>query len=175
MMINMKKIFLSKLFLMMSASALAQTCYEANLTATTPTARFTIHQNGMVEDTMSGLMWLRCSLGQTWEESTSSCTGNAEQVTWQQALLAAKSATDGSFSDWHLPNIKEMATLVERQCVDPAINPTLFPQALSENYWTNTSDENQPEHAWAFAFYSGKNNLKNKQADVFVRFVRYAK
>ncbi len=31
------------------------------------------------------------------------------------------------FTDWRLPNIKELISLVEHQCASPAINETIFP------------------------------------------------
>ncbi|MDP4984549.1 DUF1566 domain-containing protein [Pseudoalteromonas tunicata] len=158
-----------------SQTAMAQTCYDKDLIATTSTESFSTSVDGTAHDLRTGLMWMRCSLGQTWQSDTSTCSGNALQMTWQQALLNAKQTTFANYSDWHLPSTKELATLVERSCVNPAINSELFPATVAENYWSNTSSIDMADHAWSYAFYSGKNNLKRKQADVFVRLVRYAK
>jgi hypothetical protein len=158
-----------------SQNTLAQTCYTSDLTATTPTEQFIQYNNGTVEDTKTGLMWMQCSVGQSYNSETKSCDNAAQQMTWQQALKTAQGTSFVDFNDWHLPDYKQLATIVERQCVDAAVNSVLFPNTPPENYWTNTSSIATADHAWAYAFYSGKNNLKSKQADVYVRLVRYAK
>ncbi|SFC68355.1 DUF1566 domain-containing protein [Pseudoalteromonas denitrificans] len=165
----------SMLSLFISQISMAQTCYDADLVATTPSSRFVQSDNGTVEDQLTGLMWMRCSIGQTYNSTTKACDNEAQQVTWQQALKTAKSTTFADFSDWHLPDYKQLASIVERQCVDPAVNAVLFPNTLAENYWSSTSSIDKADHAWAYAFYSGKNNLKNKNADVYLRLVRFAK
>lgn len=167
--------FLSVLFMFLCLPTIAQTCYSSDLIPTTDTESFKVNIDGTAEDLRSGLMWMRCSLGQTWQSDSASCSGEPLQMTWQQALLMAKSEVFADYQDWHLPSSKELATLVERSCVDPSINQELFPATVSENYWSNTTGKDMPDHAWAYAFYSGKNNLKRKEADVFVRLVRFAK
>ena len=156
-----------------SSSLMAQTCYDA-LTATTDIANFTVSSNGLVQDKNTGLMWMRCSYGQTWESSTASCIGSPVQITWQDALQLSVEATFGGHTDWRLPNVKELATIVEKQCVDPSTNPTLFPATVAENYWTATTVTGNESAAWAVAFYNGKNNTKDKLLDLHVRLVRYA-
>jgi len=168
-----------KLYVMLamffSQYAFAQTCYDSDLTATTPTDRFVQNDNGTVEDSLTGLMWMRCSIGQTYNSETASCDSDAKQMTWKEALQTAKSTQFADFSDWHVPDFKQLAGMVERQCVNPAVNKVLFPNTPPENYWTNTTSIDVGDHAWAYAFYSGKNNLKSKNADIYVRLVRYAK
>ncbi|MCX8521150.1 MAG: DUF1566 domain-containing protein, partial [Rhodoferax sp.] len=76
---------------------------------TWPTAdRF--NQNGAeVTDRRTGLVWARCSLGQSWNGST--CTGTASTHTHEQALAQAQTANVGGASGWRLPNVKELASL----------------------------------------------------------------
>lgn len=155
-----------------SAQLSAQVCYD-ELSATTPDTRFTINSDGTVLDTQTGLMWARCSFGQIWDNELSRCTGGAQQIEWQQALSLANTTRFAGFDDWHIPNVKELTSIVERKCVDPAINSSVFDDTQAENYWTNTSGIELPDHAWAVAFYSGKNNLKSKTADLYLRLVRY--
>lgn len=151
----------------------AQTCVT-NINATSATERFTLNNDGTAIDTATGIMWYRCSLGQTWDEVSSSCTGGSEQVTWQQALQQAAAFNGAGFSNWQLPNIKELSSIVERQCVDSAINLTVFPNSEVANYWSSTTGVDTPSLAWAVAFYSGKSNLRDKSSDVFIRVMRYA-
>jgi hypothetical protein len=157
---------------LLSSTAYAQTCYES-LTETTPESQFVLSSDGIVEDTTNGLMWMRCSHGQIWNTASLTCTGSPASVTWQDALQLSPLIDAGGFNDWRLPSVKELATLVEKRCVDPAVNATVFPATSPENYWTATTVSGDHASAWAMAFYNGRNNTKGKQLDVQVRFVRY--
>ncbi len=99
---------------------------NANLVETTPTADFDISAtDGTVIHTKTGLMWKRCAEGQTWDGTT--CTGSASNFNWQNALAAAANSTFAGYSDWRLPNIKELQSIVESCGYSPAINRTIFP------------------------------------------------
>lgn len=170
----MKK-FVYLTLLLAANLAVGQVCYDSDLVETTATDDFVVDDSvGTVLHIKTGLMWSRCNLGQIWQASSKTCSGVSSQITWQEALLLAEQSTLASYDDWRLPNVKELATLVERSCVDPAMNISLFPSALAENYWTATSQNVQTDYAWSYAFYSGKNNLKQKHADLFARIVRFA-
>ena len=157
--------------LLFSGSVIAQTCYS--LTQSTPFERFEINLDGTVIDTHTGLMWQRCSYGQVFNADTQTCTGSAQQLTWQQALQSAKTDTFAEYDDWHIPNAKELASIVEHTCVEPSINELAFLNTSNDNYWSSTSAITPADHAWVYEFYSGKNSLHDKTTDVFVRLVRY--
>ncbi len=163
------------LFLAMVVSSVqaAQVCYS-DITVTKPLANFQLNADGTVLDKTTKLMWSRCLVGQSWDSSSNSCTGTAQQLDWSEALLESKRSTLAGYSTWRLPNAKEVLTLVERSCVDPAINLTAFPASNSENLWTGTTVVNQPERGWAIAMYSGKNNSKEKIVRLYVRLVRFS-
>lgn len=151
----------------------AQTCYESSITQTTPTENFTVVASGIVKDNTTGLIWSRCAHGQTWNDTNSTCDGDSSEVTWQTALQTAATATLGGFSDWRIPNAKELATVVEKMCVDPSVNNTLFPSTPSGNYWTSTTVFDDTASAWAVAFSTGRNNTKQKLLDLHLRLVRF--
>jgi hypothetical protein len=152
----------------------AQTCVSS-LGSTTPTARFSVTNNGTVTDSVTGLMWQRCSYGQTYSVESQSCIGIAQQLNWQQALDVANSGELAGFTDWHVPSVKELASIVEHQCVEPSANISIFTDTLNENYWSSTTAIKQIDHAWAYQFADGKNNIKAKTSDIFLRLVRYSK
>jgi hypothetical protein len=60
-------------------------------------------------------MWMRCALGQNWNGAT--CTGSGQAYTWQAALQAAEGSSFAGYSDWRLPDIKELSSIVEQACV----------------------------------------------------------
>jgi hypothetical protein len=114
---------------------------NANLVETTPTADFDISAtDGTVIHTKTGLMWKRCAEGQTWDGAT--CTGGASNFNWQNALAAAANLTFAGYSDWRLPNVKELQTIVEYCGYNPAINQTIFPATQGSEgnpFWSASS------------------------------------
>ncbi|QTL37802.1 DUF1566 domain-containing protein [Pseudoalteromonas viridis] len=141
-----------------------------NITPSTPTNRFTLNDNGTVTDNQNGLVWMRCSLGQTWDGST--CTGSASTYTWAQALASADESNYAGFSDWYLPNIKELNSIVETACYDPAINLTVFPNTPSSGYWSSSPYAYYYYNAWYVYFSLGGGLNLNKNGSKRVRLVR---
>jgi len=123
--------------LVVAPLAHAQTC-NSNIPLDRPDTRYTDNGDGTVTDNETGLMWKQCSEGQS--TSTNACdTGSANTYTWHEALAQAQSANAASFatySDWRVPNLKELKSLVETACYSPAINPNLFPSTPSSRTWT---------------------------------------
>ncbi len=167
----MKKHIVFSLFSVLALSAYAQQTCNANIQATTPDSRFTTTAE-TVTDTKTGLMWMRCSLGQ----SGGGCsTGNATQYNWQQALesVAVTNATSpGGYNDWRLPNIKELASIAELQCYDPAINLTIFPNTLGSYYWSSSPYADFNDSAWVVSFFYGSGYDNSKNENRYVRLVR---
>lgn len=152
----------------------AQVCEYNSVIATAPANRFTDNGDGTVTDKVTDLQWKRCSEGQTWSGNT--CTGSAATYavyTWQAVLQLADSASYAGHNDWRLPNIKELASIIELACYDPAIDLSVFPATDSGSWWTSTPN------AWAYAdsiphinkvdFLSGVYDFNYGQ---FVRLVR---
>ncbi|PIE39974.1 MAG: hypothetical protein CSA51_03200 [Gammaproteobacteria bacterium] len=165
-----KQLLFSALCLTLSANA-AQTC-NPNIQATTPDSRFTTTA-GTVTDTKTSLMWMRCSLGQSGNDCSG---GNATKYNWQQALAsaaAANTANLGGHNDWRLPNIKELASIVELQCVEPAINLTIFPNTPSSGYSSSSPRTYGDNHVWAVHFGYGISGYGySRDSRIFVRLVR---
>lgn len=146
--------------LVASCSLQAQTC-NSQMTPTTPTSSFTINADGTVTDNRTGLVWDLC----TWGQTGADCSGDAATGhNWQDALaqaVAANSANYKGHSDWRLPNIKELASIVERSCVDPAINLTLFPNTPSDILWSSSpypdyaTDASALDVHYGYVYYGG--------------------
>jgi len=119
-----------------------------------PTAdRFTI-SGEEVTDKRTGLVWRRCSEGQTL--SGNSCTGTAAGYTHEQALARAKSAnTTDSAAGWRLPNVKELASLADKGCQNPAIDSVAFPGTSSSWYWSSSPYVDYSHVAWIVGFNTG--------------------
>jgi hypothetical protein len=153
----------------------AQTCQTASIPATTPTSRFTVNNNGTLSDSKTGLMWKKCSEGQS---GTDCSVGGAAAYTWQLALQQAQTVNNGGgfagYSDWRVPNVKELLSIVEEQCVEPSINLTVFPNAPSNRFWSSSPYAGYSYYAWFVYFdygYSVSNNSKGNYYE-YVRLVR---
>lgn len=124
-----------------SAFSHAQECKVSSIEATTPVEQFVNYGSTSVKDASTGLIWSKCSLGQTPTEI--GCTGSPTLfTTWKDALLAIKVLNDQKILDgvstWRMPNIKELDSIVERQCNRPSINYKAFPDTPSVNYLSST-------------------------------------
>lgn len=145
------------------------TCRD-DIAPSTPTSRFTVHDNGTVTDTQTGLLWQRCSLGQGWDGNT--CKGDAMTYTWQDALTAAEDNEFAGMRNWVLPNIKQLASIVEVACFIPAINSTVFPNTSSGRFWTSSPHAIGISSAWYVHFNKGSDGANGKYLKARVRLVR---
>ena len=72
----------------------------------------TLMKKGMWRDPKTNLVWMRCSLGQTWNGKT--CVGKAIAYTWDEAIKAAKVLNKkGGFAghiNWNVPHIEDLMT-----------------------------------------------------------------
>lgn len=148
----------------------SQVCF-ADISASTLSEDFIALSGGQVLQQSRGLVWQRCLYGQSWNPAEQRCDGTAIRLTWQEALQQSITMSEAALA-WRVPDVKEAMSMIERQCVDPAIRLTVFPNANSENIWTSTTVQAMPAEAWAIAMYSGKNNRKGKEQQLYVRFVR---
>ncbi|MDX8389074.1 MAG: DUF1566 domain-containing protein [Mariprofundaceae bacterium] len=169
------RVFLILLLLLCNSSAAIAAC-NTNQPQVTPTSAFTDNGDGTVTHNKTGLMWKRCSEGQTWDGVNSTCTGTAATYTWQGALGQADTlnTTGGfaTFTDWRVPNIKELASIVEEQCNVPAINAVIFPATPSLRYWSSSSYSADALSAWYVNFGLGHDHAYLKSINIYVRVVR---
>ena len=141
-----------------------------------PDSIYTDHGDGTVTDARTGLMWKRCLEGQTWDGIT--CTGVETCLTWADALGQAASSTFANHTDWRLPNVKELRSLVEECRFFPSINDTIFPATPSLFIWSATPNVNRTiydttSNAWGVNFDYGS-SLDNsfREFNYRVRLVR---
>lgn len=150
---------------------IASAACNANIPADNPDSRYQAAAD-VVTDVATGLMWKKCSEGQ----SGATCgTGTPTAVTWQDALKfvqTVNAAGFGGYSDWRLPNRAELASLVERKCVSPAINEAIFPGTPSARYWSSSPSARNADYAWQADFNSGDVFAFLKTGQNHVRLVR---
>lgn len=146
-----------------------QTC-NPNILNTAPDSRYTSHGDGTVTDKATGLMWKQCPEGL----SGADCgDGGLQFFDWQEALQQGQGLTFAGHSDWRLPNVKELSSLVDRRCADPAINVTLFPFVTPNNwFWSSSPHAVNSYDAWMVGFDKGQVDYFQRKAHLVVRLVR---
>ena len=132
-----------------------QTC-DPKAEKTSPTRNFVIRRPGTVTDKETGLTWMRCALGDRW--SGTSCISGKQWYVWFSWIDAMKSARKlefAGYSDWRLPKLSELETILEVACENPMANIKAFPNMTAAKYWTSTMMDNSREYAWMIDFNRG--------------------
>jgi hypothetical protein len=131
------------------------------------------NQNYTISDARTGLMWKQCSEGLHGDGCTE---GALADFNWFGALQAPVTLNaNGGFAghtDWRLPNMKELHSIVEKRCVDPAINDTRFPNTLKVGYWSSSPVAQDTRYAWHVYFYDGSALRNLRSSNKHVRLVR---
>jgi len=148
-----------------SAPLLAQVCPPHMPPPVAPDGRYSVAEpvagETVVTDIETGLMWKQCPEGFS---GPGCASGSLLTLNFVGALAAAEGSGHAGFSDWRLPNLTELDSLVETSCFDPAINTRLFPNNGSGNlfaaglYWTSTIQINNQNTVGAgeISFFSGQ-------------------
>jgi PKD repeat protein len=99
--------------------------------------------------------------------------------TWQNAqdvFIAGLNAADfGGYSDWRLPTVMELSTIIDAGNYYPAINEQYFIRTVGYGvYWTATEFINNTADAWAVALSSGDCDNHQKDENLYAYAVRGA-
>ena len=102
--------------------------------------------NGIIKDNVTSLMWQQATAPGTY--------------TWYQAVDYCNGLSLGGYSDWRLPTVQELSTLVDTSIPipGPTIKTKFFPNTQSSEYsgyWSSTSYVSDTDIAWVVNFYLG--------------------
>lgn len=170
-------ILIVSLLITLSTSVLAaQQCDGSSVTTDDEDFIISEDEPGIVIHSTTGLAWARCVVGQEWNVDDEVCEGSAKQLTWQDALKLSTSYELEQKTGWRVPNIKELASIVERNCVTPSANLTIFDNTPIKNFWSSSPNTAaaQADEAWAVSFSNGRLDSNLKNSDFYVRMVKYA-
>jgi hypothetical protein len=90
-------------------------------------------------------------------------------MNWETAMVLDTTGHKG-YSDWRVPNVGELQSLVKAGATNPAIDAAAFPATLSSGYWTSTTPD--PINAFIVHFYSSLASADDKTHPNYVRLVR---
>lgn len=141
----------SVMFVVCLIGTLADTCPV--WAAEAPAWQFIDNKDGTVTHVKTGLTWMRCTLGQTWNMTTKRCENAAIEYTWNAAVKLR--ASFAGQSDWRLPNIQELQSIVERDNTGPAIDSRVFPNTPLTWFWSSSPYVGNAGMAWFVNFGLG--------------------
>lgn len=99
------------------------------------------NDDGTVTDVATGLIW---------QQQDDDVTRNhANAVTYCQGLTLANT------SNWRLPNVKELSSIIDYRVERPAIDRVTFPNSNSARYWSATNNPNSLSFSWYVDFFRG--------------------
>jgi hypothetical protein len=135
-----------------------------------PDPRFTNHGNGTVTDHLTSLVWAQnANLG--------------GRMTWSNAVAYCEGLTLGGQTDWRLPQVSELDSLLDLSQFSPALPPghpfsnvqfggPVYVLESGTNYWSASVPAPLPNTALKFSFEEGERSTDGMEQPYFVWPVR---
>lgn len=117
-----------------------------------PEPRFTDNGDGTVRDNLTRLVWMKnanCLARQRGANARSQVAG------LNVGTVSCSGYTTGTHTDWRLPQIRELASLMDAGHSNPAL-PAGHPFSdVRSNYWSSTTHASLLGHVWYINLYNG--------------------
>lgn len=137
---------------------------------------FTAVSGGCVLDNVTGLMWeVKTTMTNTYTNyrpSDGVLYGTATDASG--FVTAVNAVTLCGFSDWRLPTVDELQSIVDYSVAapGPTVDATWFPNTRSENFWSASSYVSDSTKAWFVFFRDGYVDKASRASARDVRLVR---
>jgi hypothetical protein len=107
---------------------------------------FLVSADGLtVTDTITGLVWQRDGSGTRSGCSRGADAGSGDLTcTWAEARAYCASLTLGGVSDWRLPAVLELYTIVDFTGTNATIDPVAFPNTPADLFWASAPHAANP-------------------------------
>jgi hypothetical protein len=144
------------------------------------TLAYTDNGDGTITDTNTGLMWEKLSDdGSIHDKDTTYTWDNAFAV----KVTALNSGSFAGYTDWRVPNAKELQSITNYEHVAPAVSPafntacgagcmTCSCTVTTDPYWSSSTNAGSSTSAWSVNFYYGHVGDWTKTFPFYVRAVR---
>jgi len=123
-----------------------------------PSVRFRDNGNGTITDNISGLMWQKML--------------STTKYTWEQGLSYCENLSLAGYSDWRMPNAKELESLNSELKKNPSLDTVYFKNVSVSNYWSSTTTYNQTTKSWSMNTAYGLISYDDKTIQNYVICVR---
>jgi hypothetical protein len=128
---------------------------------------------GIVTDRVTGLSWQRQVAGLP---AFTGCSLNITGLLYCPLTYATAYCTAnrlGGFSDWRLPTVLELISLVDTAQSYPSIDSVAFPETPYEGFWSSTRGPGlSRDYAWSVSFANAYNSRVFIDEAAHVRCVR---
>ncbi len=114
--------------------------------------------DGTVTDNGTGLVW---------QQSTPSTP-----FTQAEALAYCAGLNLNGYTDWRLPSIVELVSIVDPSALDSSIDNAVFPNTRSSFYWSSTPAAGAASVAWSVIFRLGSVSQAGVFESAYARCVR---
>jgi hypothetical protein len=120
--------------------------------------------DGVITDNVTKLIWQKVA--------------PSTNYNWGDALTYCKNLKLAGFSDWQLPDVQSLITILDLDKNCPTINAAYFLNNISSGYWTSSTNVSHTGNAWSVSFcnaigVSQVNGDLNKTSFGYVRCVRF--
>lgn len=123
----------------------------------------------MIRDNVTGLIWEK----KTYDYSIHN---GRDQYKWQDTQNAFIGSLNvsrfGGFSDWRMPEIEEIFSVVDRGGAYPVMDIFYFSNIVPDDYWSATTAAFNSSHAWSSHFFDGFDYVYSKSNSYYVVAVR---
>ncbi|MFM2358330.1 MAG: hypothetical protein RLY16_323 [Bacteroidota bacterium] len=121
-------------------------------------ARFVNNLDGTTTDNFTGLTWQKIH--------------SNDSLTWENALLYADTLSLANYTDWRMPNIKELQSINDELRIGPSIDTNYIRAINNKKYWSSTTLPNHTNEAWYLNARFGITSYDLKTAKDYVICVR---
>ena len=117
-------------------------------------------KGGIVTDSITKLQWQDDTVG--------------EKLAWEAAIAQCEALDLGGYTDWRLPNIKELSSIIDDTRHTPAVTLVFQNTAVDfyDVYWSSTTYAKYDVQAFLVRFKKGNVEVQYKSYDNHVRCVR---
>ena len=115
---------------------------------------------GITRHKSSGLVFTRCAVGQ--RLINFNCVGSSVKLNWDDAQSYVREIAEKSGERWRVPTRTEMLEIFESECINPAVNPYVFPNMEVANFWT--SSQRMSPDAFRCSVYSYQGSVSCRQS-----------
>jgi hypothetical protein len=106
-----------------------------------------------------------------WEVKTAENKNN--RYTYEEAEIYCDQLTLGGYTDWRLPTIKELNSILDVNTYNPSIDTYYFRNTVASLYWSSTAYAYiYDDYAWGINFRHGLVYYISVLSDFYVRCVR---